>query len=118
MLIYLASPYNHKNPAIREQRYKEVLKATAKLIKAGCIIYSPIVHNHFVALQIEESCGSHAGFDKWERFDCKMISRCDELWVLKIDGWEKSVGIAGEIKFAQSMSMKIKYVTMEDLGIK
>lgn len=110
MLIYLASPYSHINPEVREQRYNAVLNMTAKMIlKWGLVVYSPIAHNHHIALMHEERNESYAlGF--WEKFDKKMISRCDELWIYTIDGWKESNGIKQERNFALSLGMKIRFI--------
>lgn len=110
MLIYLASPYSHINSEVRHARYEAVLKMTAKMIlKWGLIVYSPIAHNHHIALMHEERNESYA-FSFWEKFDKKMISRCDELWIYTIDGWKESKGIKAEQEFALSLGMKIRLV--------
>lgn len=110
MLIYLASPYSHEDPAIRHQRYEAVLNMTAKMIlKWGLIVYSPIAHNHHIALMHEERNESYA-FGFWEKFDKKMIARCDELWIYTIDGWKESKGVLAEREFALSLGMKIRFV--------
>lgn len=45
---------------------------------------------------------------------CKsLISKCDELWVLKIDGWEQSKGVSAEIEYAESLNIPIKYKEYE-----
>lgn len=48
-LIYLASPYNHPDEKVRIERFKEIVKISARLMKRGWIVYSPIVHNHPIA---------------------------------------------------------------------
>lgn len=110
MLIYLASPYSHNDPDIRQQRYEKVLQITAKMIlKWGLIVYSPIVHNHHVAL-LHENRNEHVAFEFWEKFDTKMISRCDELWVYTIEGWNTSIGVNKEMKIAESLSIQVKFI--------
>lgn len=110
MLIYLASPYSHKDPEIRKQRYEKVLQMTAKMIlKWGLIVYSPIVHNHHIACIHLERTEDFA-FDFWKKYDHKIISRCDELWVYELDGWKESYGVKAEMEFATSLSMKIRFV--------
>lgn len=110
MLIYLASPYSHVDSEIRKSRYEAVLNMTAKMIlKWGLIVYSPIVHNHHIALLHKEREETHP-FTFWEKFDTKMISRCDELWIYTIDGWKESKGIAAEKEFALSLGMKIRLI--------
>jgi hypothetical protein len=45
-MIYLACPYTHPNPAVREQRFEAACVATASLMRSGKTVFSPIVHSH------------------------------------------------------------------------
>lgn len=110
MLIYLASPYSHEDPEVRHQRYHDVLDMTTKMIlKWNLIVYSPIVHNHHIAIQHKDRNESMA-FEFWKKFDHKMIARCDELWIYTIEGWKESKGIQAEREFALSLGMRIRFV--------
>ena len=40
-MIYLASPYSHPDPAVREERFREACRAAAKLISLGRIVSRP-----------------------------------------------------------------------------
>lgn len=111
-LIYLASPYNHPSAQVREDRFCQVAEITALLMKLGRIVYSPIVHNHPLAVEY----GLPKGWDYWQTFDETMLAKCDEIWVLKvIEGWEKSVGIKAEVDIAQRLNIPVKYVDDFDL---
>ena len=50
MKIYLAGPYSHKDPLIREQRFKMLNKYAAHLMRQGHIVYSPISMSHPIAV--------------------------------------------------------------------
>jgi hypothetical protein len=45
-VIYLASPYSHPNPAVREQRFQAACQAAAALLRSGQAVFAPIVHSH------------------------------------------------------------------------
>jgi hypothetical protein len=45
-MIYLASSYSYPEAAVRGRRYHAACAATADLIRAGQIVFSPIVHGH------------------------------------------------------------------------
>lgn len=45
-MIYLASPYSDPDPAVREQRYEAACAATVAMLRAGHVVFSPIVHSH------------------------------------------------------------------------
>jgi len=95
-LIYLASPYTHKDLNIQEERYQKVLVCAADLIQSGFYIYSPIIHNHHIA----KIANLPIGFNYWKAFDLFMLQKCDGLLIYCLPGWQKSVGIKGEIEYA------------------
>lgn len=110
-LIYLASPYSHPDSEVRLERVRLVMSATALLMKSQIVVYSPIVHNHRIAMDY----GLPTEWEYWRQFDEVMISRCDELCVLMIDGWDKSKGVEDEIKIAQNLRKRIRYLNFEEL---
>ena len=46
----------------------------------------------------------------WEEINLTILSRCDELWILKLAGWAESVGINGERAFAALKSIPTKEI--------
>lgn len=93
--IYVASPYSHADPAVRELRYHDVMAYTAWLLKHERWGYSPIVHCHIMA----KTYGLPIDFDYWMRLDFTMIDAAKELHVVKIPGWQESRGVAAEIQY-------------------
>jgi hypothetical protein len=87
-LIYLAGPYFHEDPKIKQKRFKLYTKVAAKLIsKKDVFVFSPITHGHPIA-QVK-------GFDPnhdWIPLGKELLSVCDELWVLDLEGWRDSIG--------------------------
>lgn len=104
-MIYLASPYTHPDPAVREQRYRAACRVTASLIEAGDIVFSPIVHSHPMA---DYGLPSTWGF--WRRQDQAFLERCDEVVVLTLDGWGESAGVQGEIGIAHELGKPVRYL--------
>lgn len=104
-LIYLASPYSHPDPTVREKRYHDACKAVVRLIQNGGLVYSPIVHSHPLALQ-----GLPTDWEYWREFDMAMLSRAEELVVLVIDGWWESEGVQAEIRAAEEMGIPVRYI--------
>lgn len=101
MFIYLASPYSHKNPAIRHQRWRAALHATATFLQDGHFIYSPIVHCH----ELAQAHNFSKDFEFWKEYNFAMLERASALWILRIDGWEQSKGIAAERAFAEEKNI-------------
>lgn len=110
-LIYLASPYNHPDSDVRKERFCEMVKITTRLMKRGWIVHSPIVHNHPIAV-----LGAlPRGWEYWERFDRAILSRCTEMVIVTLDGWEQSVGIKGEVEIARGIPIPILLMNPQTL---
>ena len=104
-LIYLAVPYSHPDPQVKQRRFDAVNKVAAKLMKDGNYIFSPISHTHPIAL-----AGELPGdWQYWEGYDRTILEMCKKIIVLKLDGWEKSSGVNAEIKLAKELGLEIEY---------
>jgi hypothetical protein len=104
-LTYLASPYSHPDCFVQKIRYEQACKATATLIRRGHLVYSPIVHSHPLVKH-----GLPADWSYWREIDEAMLSRCHQLIVLTLDGWEHSKGVMAEIELAHKMDLPIWYI--------
>jgi hypothetical protein len=112
-LIYLACPYSHKDPAVKEERFKQVNKLAAAFISEGFYVLSPISHCHSIALEGELP----SEWSYWEGYDRAIIKSCKGMWVFKLPGWEQSTGVQCEIKIAEEMGIPIEYIDYEDLRL-
>ena len=74
-------------------------------MRSGTLVYSPIAHCHIPAV-----FGLPKDFVFWRRFDEEMISRCNGIIVLKLSGWDISVGVNAEIKIAEHMGKRVVFV--------
>ncbi len=109
-MIYLASPYSHPDPAIREQRYRAVCRAAVALIHAGHVVFSPIAHSHAL---VEH--GLPVDWLFWEPHDRHHLAHCDEVVVLTLDGWDSSVGVREEVRIAKEMNKPVRYLDIARL---
>lgn len=115
-LIYLASPYasgldtslmdRFDIAQTKRNRFEAAIKATRELTHLGYNVYSPIVHNH--PLVKDEPTMQNWPF--WEWRDLSMLKRCDELYVLTLEGWQDSVGVTAEITFATSKHLPVWFI--------
>lgn len=112
-MIYLASPYTHEDKRVEERRFWQTVEATALLISSGLIVISPIIHSHFLYKQYPELVDGDAMF--WKTFNEKLLHKCDSLLVLKLDGWQDSIGIHYEVGQAVSEYKPVEFVTLEEL---
>lgn len=108
-MIYLASPYSHPDPSVREHRYHAACRAAAAMLRDGYVVFSPIVHSHPLV-----AFGLPTAWSAWERIDRAYLERCDEVMVLMLDGWEASVGVRAEIDIARALGKQVRFVAPED----
>lgn len=105
-IIYLASPYTHRNPRVVDYRFRAVCKKSAELMLRGLHVYSPIAHTHPIAMQ-----GSlPTTWEYWESFDRAMIAACGKLLVLRIRGWKESKGVQAEIAIAHELDIPVDFI--------
>lgn len=104
--IYLASPYSHKDPFIRELRYLRAMEAVVTLMKRGTTVYSPIVHCH----ELAKIADLPRDADWWEQHNFNMLAGAVELHVLTLPNWIGSIGIGKEILRATELSKPIIYL--------
>ena len=91
MKIYLAAPYSHSNPSIRQSRFLAANNAAAKLIGMGHIVFSPISHSHPIA----QVMGNHLS-KTWLDQDRHFVEWADCMVILDMPGHEASNGIRKE----------------------
>jgi nucleoside 2-deoxyribosyltransferase len=110
-LVYLASPFSHPDSEIREKRFKDVYEATIRLLKKNIYAFSPILYNF--QMHLDYDLPTDWGF--WMPYDLAFLERCSEMIVVMLDGWDISVGVAAEVKYAQEHGIPVNYVKLEDL---
>lgn len=93
-LSYLATPYT-RYPAGIDAAFREAARVAGKLLAAGVNVYSPIAHSHPLAI--------YGGLDPldysfWLPANETMIRLCDQLIVVHMDGWDKSIGVRVEVE--------------------
>ena len=103
-MIYLASPYSHPDPAVRDQRYLAACRATVHLLLAGETVFSPIIHGHALV-----AFGLPMEWEFWARHDEQFLLRSHEVFVLALAGWEESEGVQHEIDLAQRLGKLVRY---------
>lgn len=104
-IVYLASPYSHEDKKVEASRYEQIAKIAASLTKEGKVAFSPIVYGHTMVFYEELP----VEYDFWENFCLSFLKHSDELWVYMMPGWDKSKGIANEIRFAIENRIPVVY---------
>lgn len=104
-MIYLARPYSHPDPAVRQERFAAACRAAAELIRRGHVVFSPVAHSHAIAQH-----GLPLDWRFWSRHDRRYLEACDEVAVLMLDGWRESVGVRAEIAIARELDKPVRYL--------
>lgn len=106
--IYLGSPYSLMPDRNRAARAVGI--AAARLMARGIVVYSPIAHGHYVS-----RCGKLGdGWDFWKRQCQPFIDAAAAMIVLKLDGWDISVGLDYEVREFHKVGKPIVFLAMED----
>jgi hypothetical protein len=103
---YLASPYSKFPKGFREA-FRQICEIGAALVRQGIPIFSPIAHNHPLAMW--------GGIDPldhtiWLPLDFPMIDAAYGLIVAQMDGWTDSYGIGVEIERFTRAQKPIAYL--------
>lgn len=109
MKIYVMSPYTGSRKEM-EWRFTVATKYTAALIKGGNMAFSPITHSHLIA----KYGGLSPVFEFWRDWNLSLI----DLWadvghLLKLPGWDISVGVSGEIDRFTDLDKAVHEINQE-----
>ena len=103
-LIYLAAPFTSKNDVEKQKRHEAVVQATKRMMLQGHVLYSPIA----IGPEIEKDINWR--HEEWMDYDRNILRNCEQLWVLKLPGWEKSRGVLQEIEMAGEFGIPIHFI--------
>ena len=110
-LIYLAAPLGHPDPSIRQERFESVNRYCGYLIRKHELVFSPLS----LGASLDEDAISNSA---WYALGLQMLSRCDELRILSLDGWEDSVGVNLEIRYARQMHIPVSVANPSTYEVK
>lgn len=82
------------------------MKVLTDLLAQKVWAFSPIVHCHELK-KITELPATHTF---WLEYDFHILERCDKLYILRLEGWEQSLGVAAEKKFAEDKGIPVEYI--------
>ena len=99
-LIYLAAPLGHPDPSIRQERFESVNSYCGYLLRQHDLVFSPLS----LGASLNEDAISNSA---WYALGLQMLARCDELRILALEGWEESVGVSLETRYAGQLSIPV-----------
>ena len=104
-MIYVASPYSHPDPLVRQARFDAACAAAARLLRTGHAVFAPIVHGHPLV-----RFGVPSDWSFWSPLARDYIARCDDVVVLQLDGWRESQGVQAEMALASALGKRVDYL--------
>lgn len=104
--IYLASPYSHEDPWVREERYLAVARTVSQLLVTGHWVYSPILYWH----ELAKIAGLPKDAAFWKRSNMLVLAVVDKLCILQLSGWQDSAGVKAEVEEARERGLPIEYL--------
>ena len=111
-MVYLACPYSHESAEVRRQRFERANLAAAKLMSEGHYVFSPISHSH----PILESGNLPTEWSYWQNFCRLHLRNCYAIMILRLLGWESSIGIKEELTLSFESNRSVCFLD-EDYGV-
>jgi len=102
---YLAIPYSHTDDYMKELRFEVANAVSARLMKEGEVIFSPISHSHPMA-----KYGLPGDWDYWKDQDIMFLNVCSEFYVVMLKGWKESTGVSAEIAHMEQRGIDIQFI--------
>jgi len=114
-MIFVSGPYSHADVEVKNSRAKLIAQACLNLMKRGESTISPLTFG----LSIIEKTGEDLpdDYEYWGRLCEDFVRISSKLYILDIDGWNKSGGVLGEIRAAISFDIPVYLVHPETLDI-
>ena len=91
-------------------RSETVEQAAALAIKRGIPAFSPIAYTVPMAQKYQMP---HS-FPFWRQFDLAMLAPARTLVVLKIPGWQDSIGVREELAMADNFNIPVRFEEVQN----
>lgn len=104
-MVIVTGPYSSPDKSVKEARAKEIATACITLMNRGEIAVSPLTFG----LALIEKTGQTLPdtYEFWNKFCLEFVAVSKTMYVLNMEGWEKSSGTADEIKEAHRLNIPI-----------
>lgn len=103
---YISAPYGSAEN--KEERMKVITSHSANCLKRDESIICPLTMGH----EFIKHCELPYDSEWWLKWCFDLLKLCDEMDVLCISGWESSVGVSAEKKFAKEYNIKINVINV------
>lgn len=100
---YLASPYTLYETGLADAN-REACEASARLLRLGVPLFSPVAHAHAIA---QTGLVNPVDHDFWMWLDGAFMEKAYGLIVMKLPGWTQSAGVQEEIRWFEDKNRPI-----------
>lgn len=110
-MIYLASPYTKlldEDGRFPAKYLRELSETFVNMTNDGFAVYSPILHGHSVETYHPDK--GPLNYEQWMQHGLCVLSNCDQMIILKQDGWLQSGGIEREYEYARERDIPVFFI--------
>jgi hypothetical protein len=112
--VFVAAPYSHVNPDIRQKRVNAVEEGIAKLIPLfpNWLFINPLSMHHVAVKNLKIP----TDYPFWKKHSHALIQKCDIFLVMnQIRGFYSSKGLQDEFSYFQQIHPKKKIINFKDI---
>lgn len=99
-MLYIASPYSHPDSTVRAARVEAVARIVHLYFRMGVAAFSPVMYS----ARLADDYGLPTDFEYWRDIDLDFLVEADDFVILKLPGWDRSVGIQEEFRVWSQMT--------------
>lgn len=103
-LEYIAAPFTSDNEETQRARLRAATQYAARPTADSSNLFSPLTHSE--ALQ---SMAQPLPASRWYSLDLAVLSGCSRMRVLRLHGWDDSLGVTMEVEYAKMLGMIVSY---------
>lgn len=103
--VFLSIPYSHPDPEVIEARVVVLYKAIAHFMKLGQVPIAPCT-NHAVVKHVTLP----SDWAYWQKYSETLLGLCGKMVIIRLEGWETSTGVNGEIAYCKANGIPIEYI--------
>lgn len=104
--VIVVGPFNTTDVELKKNRVHTIATYCAKIFHEGMIPVSALLSG----LAFAEHAELPTDTMTWANFSKQYVKGCDEMHVLKLDGYDTSRGVLLEIEEANRLGIKVVYI--------
>lgn len=114
-MILITGPYSSPDAEVKAARVKTIATACAALIiQTNQVAMSPLLSGLAIIEKSGKKLPDNTEF--WKEFCRVFVRAAEEVYVLDMDGWDKSGGVADEINEAKERNIPVYLVHRHTLN--